>query len=344
SAGGGLRFEEASEEVGLADGARLFGLGVTWLDVDLDGWIDLYVANDTGPNYLYRNRGGRFEETAHFDGAAVTEDGKEQGSMGIAVADLAGEGWPSLFVTNFSEEYNTLYRNHRGEYFDDASFPSGTAASSLRQVGWGTAFLDLDNDGRLDLLVVNGHVYPQMDEIRLEASAPYLQPALLYRGLAKGTFEEVAPGGPLAEPRASRGLAVGDLDNDGRLDLVITDLDAETRVLRNLTRDAGHWLLVELRGRPPRRDALGARLSLQAGGSTQTRQVSSGTSYLSQHDLRQHFGLGRTATVESIEVHWPDGSSSTHGPFPADRIVILEQPEPVTEPSPNPDSKRRPGN
>ncbi|MEM9552775.1 MAG: CRTAC1 family protein [Acidobacteriota bacterium] len=329
-----VRFHEMAREAGLDDAAKLFGLGVTWVDVDLDGRLDLYVANDTGANFLYRNRSRdgapRFEESAHFDGVAVTEDGKEQGSMGIAVGDYDNNGWPSLFVTNFSEEQNVLYRSQGGDYFQDASFSSGLAAESLPFVGWGTAFVDFDNDGWLDLVVANGHVYPQMDEIRLEASRPYLQRGMLYRNLRNGRFEQIVADrdsdDPLAARRASRGLAAGDIDGDGRVDLVITDLDAETRVLRNVTTGAGHWLSVRLLGRGPRRDAVGAHLTLRTGERRQTRQVLSGTSYLSQHPLRQHFGLGDATRVDEIEVRWPDGSTSSHGPFAVDRRVVIEQP------------------
>ena len=324
---GSGRFEEAAKTAGLHDGAKLFGLGVTWLDVERDGWPDLYVANDTGANYLYINRrDGTFEESAHLWGVAVTEDGKEQGSMGVAVGDYLNDGWPGLFVTNFSEEYNALYRNRKGDYFTDDSVRSRLAYDNLPYVGWGTAFLDADNDGWLDLAWTNGHVYPQMDEIELEASAAYLQRSMLYRNAGDGTFAAVR-GGPLEHQRAARGLAVGDIDNDGRLDLVTTDLDAEARVLRNVSPRAGHWLIVELRARGPRHHALGAHLVARAGGLTLTRQVASGASYLSQHALRQHFGLGDAERVEKVEVTWPDGSRSSHGPFDADRIVRLEQPE-----------------
>ncbi len=318
---GSGRFEEVAKAAGLHDGAELFGLGVTWLDIERDGWPDLYVANDTGANYLYINqRDGTFEESAHVWGVAVTEDGKEQGSMGIAFGDYLNDGWLSLFVTNFSEEYNALYRNRKGEYFSDASFRARLATDNLRYVGWGTAFFDADNDGWLDLVWVNGHVYPQMDEIELEASAPYLQRSMLYRNARDGTFVEVR-GGPLGHDRAARGLAVGDIDNDGRLDLVTTDLDAEARILRNVSPESGHWLTVELQ-----QPALGAYLVAQAGGLTLTRQVTSGSSYLSQHPLRQHFGLGDIKRVEKIDVTWPGGSRSSHGPFEADRLVRLEQP------------------
>ena len=322
------KFTEAGAAAGLADGEKKFGLGLGWFDADGDGWQDLYVANDTNANYLYLNRkDGTFEQASYLLGAAVSEDGKEQGSMGIAIGDYLNEGWLSLLVTNFSEEYNTLYRNHGGEYFTDASFRSRTAAASVRHVGWGTAFADVDNDGWLDLLVVNGHVYPQIDAIELEASAPYRQRRMLFMNRGDGGFEEVtASAGPLAQEAVSRGLAVGDLDNDGRLDLVINDLDGKAQLLRNETPDAGHWLAVRLEGKGLVKDGIGALITVSSGGRRRIRPVRSGTSYLSQDDLRQHFGLGAAGTVDAVEVLWPDGSTSKRERVQADRLIVMRQP------------------
>ncbi len=322
------KFTEAGAAAGLADGEKMFGLGVGWFDADRDGWQDLYVANDTQANYLYLNRkDGTFEQASYLLGSAVSEDGKEQGSMGIAVGDYLNEGWLSLLVTNFSEEYNTLYRNHRGEYFVDVSFRSKTAAVSVRHVGWGTAFADLDNDGWLDLLVVNGHVYPQIDAIELEASAPYRQRRMLFRNRGDGSFEEVIAGaGPLAQETVSRGLAVGDLDNDGRLDLVINDLDGKAQLLRNETPNPGHWLAVRLEGKGLMKDAVGALITVSSGGERRIRPVRSGTGYLSQDDLRQHFGLGAAGTVDAVEVLWPDGSTSKRERLEADQLIVIRQP------------------
>ncbi|MCG8456355.1 MAG: ASPIC/UnbV domain-containing protein, partial [Holophagales bacterium] len=245
----------------------------------------------------------------------------------------------------FSEEYNALYRNEGG-YFGDVSFLSGTGASSLPYVGWGTAFLDLENDGWEDLLVVNGHVYPQLDHAKLGASAPYRQRRLLYRNLGRTRVEGASPGTAvpraprhagfeekaeaygevLAQLRVSRGLATGDLDGDGRIDLVINDLDGEPQVLLNRHAPAGHWLIVELEGRSPNRDAIGARITAREGEETWTRLVRSGTSYLSQCDTRQHFGLGEAAKLDSLEVRWPDGSLSRLENVAVDRVLRIEQP------------------
>ncbi len=321
-------FTEAGKDAGLGDEAELFGLGVAWLDVDGDGWQDLFVANDTKPNYLYLNqKDGTFEDVSFLFGAAVSEDGKEQGSMGIAVGDYRNEGWLSLFVTHFSEEYNTLYRNHEGGYFSDASFAAGLATSSLRHVGWGTAFADLDNDRWLDLVLVNGHVYPQIDAIDLEASAPYRQRRMLFHNRGDGSFAEVVEkGSPLANKAVSRGLAVGDLDNDGRLDLVLANMDGPAQVLRNETPEPGHWLSIRLEGKGLNRDAIGALITVTTGGKRLIRPVRSGTSYLSQDDLRQHFGLGKSTKVDAIEVRWPDGATSKHTTSGVDRHLVLKQP------------------
>ncbi len=325
---GGGKFKEAGAAAGLADAAELFGLGVAWLDFDGDGWQDLYVANDTKPNYLYLNKkDGTFEDVSYLSGVAVSEDGREQGSMGIAVGDYLNEGRLSLLVTNFSEEYNTFYRNHEGGYFTDASVRSRVAAVSVRHVGWGTAFADVDNDGWLDLLVVNGHVYPQIDDIELEASAPYRQRRMLFMNRGDGGFEEmIVPGSPLSQETVSRGLAVGDLDNDGRLDLVIGDLDGKAQLLRNEAPATGHWLSVQLVGKGTMRDAVGALITVRTGKEKRIRPVRSGTSYLSQDDFRQHFGLGVVEKIDAIEVLWPDGSTSKRENVGVDRLIVMRQP------------------
>jgi hypothetical protein len=322
---GAGRFREVAQQVGVADPDGRYGLGVAWLDADGDGWLDLFVANDAGPNFLYRNRrDGTFVEEAFPMGIAVSEDGSEQGCMGVAVGDYDNSGRQSLFVTNFAEEYNALYHND-GAYFTDVSFRSKTAPSSLPYVGWGTAFFDFDNDGWQDILVVNGHVYPQLDQARLGASAPYRQRKLLYRNLGNGTFEEVAASlAPLLlEDRVSRGTVTGDLDHDGRLDVVVNDLDGSPQLLRNEHAAPGHWLTARLIGPPGNRDALGAVAAVRAGGRTQTRLVRSGTSYISQDDMAQHFGLGGAARAESLEVRWPDGRRSVLRDVPAGRVVVL---------------------
>lgn len=321
------RFTEIAEQAGVHDPDKLYGLGAVFFDADEDGWLDLYVANDTKANYLYLNKkDGTFEEMGHLMGVAVSEDGEQQGSMGIAVGDYLNEGRFSLFVTNFAEEYNALYYNEGG-YFSDVSFRSGTALSSLRYVGWGTAFLDMDNDGWLDLLLNNGHVYPQVVDLEMEAIAPYHQRRLLYRNQRDGTFVEISEeaGGPLLAERVSRGMAVGDLDNDGRLDVVINNLVGKAEVWRNVSSGTGHWLLVRLVGKGKMRDAIGATVTVRVGETRQTRLVQSGSSYLSQDDQRLHFGLGTAEKVDSIEVQWPDGTRTEHPGVDANQILEIRQ-------------------
>jgi hypothetical protein len=326
--GGDGRFKEVGEAAGVSDPRAYFGLGVAWFDANDDGWPDLYVANDSTPSFLYVNqKDGTFKEAAFPMGVAVSEDGAEQGGMGLAVGDYDGSGRFSIFKTNFAEEYNNLYRNE-GDHFTDMAFRSGTGAVSLPFVGWGAAFLDYDNDGHLDLLAVNGHVYPQMDQARLGASAGYRQRKLLYRNRGDGRFEEVATqfGAVLTDERVSRGMAVGDLDNDGRLDVVINDLDGSPQVLRNELEGAGNWLLVKLKGKGKNTDAVGAVVRAKTGVRTQMRVVQSGTSYISQEDMRRHFGLGAEKQVDVLEVLWPDGTTTKMENVKPNRLVEIAQP------------------
>ena len=323
---GQWRFKDVSEAAGVNDPRAYFGLGVAWFDANADGWPDLYVANDSTPSFLYINqKDGTFKEQAFPLGVAVSEDGAEQGGMGLAIGDFDGSGRFSIFKTNFSEEYNNLYRND-GDHFTDVAFRSRTGALSLPFVGWGTAFFDYDNDGLLDLMVVNGHVYPQLDQARLGASAGYRQRRLLYHNRGDGTFDEVAAqyGAVFTEERVSRGLAVGDLDDDGRLDVVVNDLDGSPQVLHNELPGTGHWLIVKLRGKGGNTDAIGAIVTATAGRMRLLRLVRSGTGYISQDDMRLHFGLGAEAQAD-LEVRWPDGTTTRREGVKADQILEIRQ-------------------
>jgi hypothetical protein len=325
---GNGRFAEVSEKAGVRDTHEYYGLGIAWFDYNGDGWPDLYVTNDSQPNYLYENqKDGTFKDVGFPAGVAVSEDGSEQGSMGVAVGDYTNTGRPSLFVTNFGEEYNALFRND-GTHFTDVSFRSKTAPASLPLVMWGTAFLDYDNDGWEDLIAVAGHVYPQMDQVKTGASMGYRQPKLLYHNNRDGTFAEVSRqyGPVFADKRVSRGLAVGDLDNDGRVDVVVNDLDGPAQVLRNELAAAGHWLIVRLQGKGGNPDALGAVVTVQAGPLRMSRYVRSGTSYISQDDVRPHFGLGAQAQADLVEVRWPDQTVTRMEKVAADRVVAIKQP------------------
>jgi len=324
---GSGHFTEVGEKAGVSDPRAYFGLGVAWFDFNDDGWPDLYVANDSTPSFLYINqKDGTFKEAAFPMGVAVSEDGAEQGGMGVTVGDYDNAGRLSLFKTNFAEEYNNLYHNDR-DHFTDLAFRSKTGPSSIPYVGWGTSFFDYDNDGLLDIIAVNGHVYPQMDQARLGASAGYRQRKLLYHNLGGGLFEEVAAqfGPVLTEERVSRGLAVGDLDNDGRLDVVINDLDGPPQVLHNEIPGAGNWLIVHLTGRGKNTDAIGAVVRVKAGAQNLMRMVQSGTGYISQEDMRRHFGLGTATQADSVEVTWPDGTTTQLANVKANQIVEVQQ-------------------
>jgi hypothetical protein len=330
-------FEDVSEKAGVSDPAGRFGMGAVWSDFDGDGPPDLFVANDAGPNFLYRNNGrGAFADESLRSGTALSEDGKEQGSMGIAIGDYSHSGGWSILVTNFSDEYNALYRHDKGLQFTDASFASQTAKAGIPLVGWGTHFFDYDNDGWLDLFVANGHVYPQVERAGL--TTRYAQRKLLYRNNRDGTFSEAAASGSaISEPKVSRGSAAGDLDNDGDLDIVVNNLDGSSTVLRNDGGNRGGFLVVDLEARAGNRSATGAVVVVRAGDLVQRAERRSGDSYLSHSDPRLHFGLGDRATVGSIEVRWPDGTTQRLGEVPANRFVKIVQgsaPETVRTASP----------
>jgi enediyne biosynthesis protein E4 len=314
-------FTDVSKSAGVDDPNGYFGMSVVWADFNNTGRPDIYVANDSTPNYLYRNDGhGKFTEVGLESGTAVNEDGSEQASMGIAIGDYLHNGRPSLYLTNFADEYDTLYRNDGDWNFQDVSYKSGVALPSLPYVKWGDAFVDLDNDGWLDLIAVGGHVYPQVDE--LPKSVGFREPKLLHFNLTDGTFcdASVQAGPALQEKRVARGLAVGDLFNDGNMDVVIEDLVGPPMVLKNQGIPGRHWVSFELAGTKSNRLAIGARLKIVAGGMTQTAEVHSGGSYLSQNDLRVHFGLGAATKVDSLEIRWPSGVTEVVKGLAADKF------------------------
>ena len=317
-------FEDVSTKAGVADPGERFGMGVAWSDVDGDGRPDLFVANDAGPNFLYKNNGnGTFVDVALQAGTALSENGKEQGSMGVAIADYNHSGGWSIFVTNFSDEYNALYRHDQGFQFTDVSFASQTAQPSLPLVGWGTHFLDYDNDGWLDLLVVNGHVYPQVERAGL--ATRYAQRKLLYRNNRNGTFTDAAAtaGPAIGAPSVSRGSAAGDLDNDGDLDVVINNLDGAATVLRNDGGNGGNFLVVDLEGRTGNRRGVGAIVTVTAADLVQRAERRSGDSYLSHSDARLHFGLGSRTKVDAVDVRWPNGTLQRFGEIPANAFIRI---------------------
>lgn len=318
-------FTEVAKLAGVDDAKRFFGLGSVWSDFDDDGKIDLFVANDGEPNYLYHNEGGgHFKEIGYDAGVAVSEDGVEQANMGVALGDFMHAGRMSIAISHFSDEYMVLYRNDGNLNFSDVSHAAGVARSTVPFVGWGDAFVDLNNSGWLDLVLVNGHVYPQVDNAKLGTA--YREPKLVFQNQRDGTFKDVSAqmGSAATTAQVSRGLAVGDLFNKGRLNLVVENLTGLPMILEARPDPSHHWVSFELEGSKDRL-ALNARVYVTTGGVRQMNEIRSGGSYLSQSDLRLHFGLGDAAKIDKVEVRWPDGSSQSFEGVAADRFYRLKQ-------------------
>jgi hypothetical protein len=322
---GAGRFRERGAEAGINRAEGAYGLGVAAGDLDGDGLPDLYVANDTTANFLWRNLGGgRFEESGIYAGAALSEEAQGQAGMGVALGDAGGSHRLDIFVSNYSEEHNAFYRNLGGGGFEERTAGAGLKqGESFLALGWGAVFADLDNDADLDLVVANGHVHPRAGEANPALS--YLQRCFFLLNDGRGRFEERgrALGEAAAAPRAHRGLAAGDIDGDGDIDLLITVLDGPAVLLINEGERLGRALRVRLEGRRSNREGIGARLWLSAGGKAQMREVSRGGSYLSSSDALIHFGLGGAARAESLRVRWPSGLEETVGPLEAGFVYVL---------------------
>jgi hypothetical protein len=319
-------FLEVAKQAGVDDAKRFFGLTAVWSDFANGGKLDLFVANDGEPNYLYKNNGdGTFKELGYESGVALSGDGTEHANMGVALGDYMHTGRMSVFVSHFSDEYAVLYRNDGGLNFSDVSHASGVAQPTVPFVGWGDAFVDLDNSGWLDLVLVNGHVYPQVDNARL--GTMYKEPKLVFQNQRNGNFKDVSAqaGGALAVPQVSRGLAVGDLFNSGRLDIVVENLTGGPMILEAKSPPENHWVSFQLEGSTSNRLALNARVYVTTGSMRQMDEVRSGGSYLSQSDLRLHFGLGDAARINSVEVRWPNGATQTFKDVAADRFYRVKQ-------------------
>jgi hypothetical protein len=325
------RFRDIAEEAGI-DPERLYGLGVVIADYDNDGLPDIFVANDLATNLLYRNLGNRrFEELAVPAGAALSEDGIEEGSMGVDFGDIDNDGWLDLYYTNSSYQSNTLLWNSRDTTFTNLTNFAGHGQSTWLFVGWGTAFADLDLDGREDLFVVNGHLYPEAD--KFEMGLKYHQRPLLFLNQGNRKFREAGLEFGILKEENGRGLAVGDFDNDGDLDLLINNLDGAPTLLRNDIAPGRHWLIVQCAGREGNRSAIGARLTLttvdrKGKRHRQVREIKSGTSYLSHNDLRVHFGLGPAASAEELRVRWASGKVEVWRNLEANQILTIDEGKP----------------
>ena len=319
-------FTNVSAQVGLAMDSKYYGLGVAVGDYDNDGWTDIYVANDSCPSFLYHNeRNGTFKEVGLLTGAALSDDGTEQAGMGVDFGDYDNDGWLDITKTNFSYDYNNLYHNEHNGTFVERAMTAGIAQVTMPFVCWGTRFVDYDNDGWKDIFVATGHVYPHL-LTNPAGGEKYYQRKLLFRNLGNGKFAEVgARSGPgLQVEKASRGVAFGDLDNDGDVDAVIANLDEVPTVLRNDGGNAKNWLLVRLNGTRWNRFGLGSRVKVTAGGVSQIAEATTASSIYSANDPRLHFGLG-DAREADIEVVWPGDKTQTFKAVPANRIITIDQ-------------------
>ena len=317
-------FEDVSKKAGVDNENHFFGMQPVWADFANDGWLDLYVAHDVNPNYLFRNKhDGTFEDVGLLTGTAVNSEGQMQGSMGVDIADFDHDGLLDILVTNYIQEGVDLYWNRGANGFDQISGSAGLLQSTRRYVGWGAAFFDMDNDGWLDILVTNGHIYPQVDAGK--GNVNFRQPLLLFRNRRDRTFEDVSDlsglnAGALC---VRRGAAFGDVNNDGKVDVLILNHNGTPSLLINRTQTDNHAALFKLVGTKSNKAAIGARVTVTAGGVTQFMQVRSGSSYLSQNDLRLHFGLGVSSVMEKVEVSWPSGAKDVLHNLPAEFIYTI---------------------
>jgi enediyne biosynthesis protein E4 len=301
-----------------------YGMGAASADFDNDGWPDIYVACDTAPSLLYRNNhDGTFREIAIPAGCALDEHGVALAGMGVGVADYDGDGWLDIVRTNFSEQVTTLYRNYGGT-FEVASIKAGLGVNR-KHLGFGVDFFDFDNDGWSDIFIANGHVYAQIANRKLHVT--YRQPKLIYRNRGDGRFGDVSStsGAAIRAENLGRGCAFGDFDNDGDVDVLVNNLDGPPTLLRNDGGNRNNWILIKCVGTRSNRSAIGTRLKVTADGRSQIDEVMSGSSYYSQNDLRLHFGLGRAARVDTVEIAWPSGEKETLRNVPANHLIVCHE-------------------
>jgi hypothetical protein len=330
---GGVAFEDVSMRAGIAP-HRGNGLGVAVSDVDDDGWPDVFVANDSTPNFLFHNqRNGSFTEIAGLAGVAVSSDGKPRAGMGTAFGDFSGIGRPGLVVTNHETEMHSLFLNLGARLFSDVTVRSGVGPATRPYVGFGVVFFDYDNDTRLDLAIVNGNVMANVAQVR--AGAKLAQRKLLLRNAGERFVDVTKQAGPgFAIEGVGRALAAGDVDNDGDLDLLVGNNGDRPNLLINDGGNRGNALLVQAAGTTSNRGGLGTKLTLTAGGRRQVREVQSGSSYLAQNDLRAHFGLGRAERAERLEIRWPDGSTEVVENLAANQLLVVRQGSGIVSRSP----------
>jgi enediyne biosynthesis protein E4 len=320
-------FTDVSGKAGVSDQKGYYGFASTFVDVDDDGWVDLLVANDSKPNYFYRNRhDGTFEDESYLSGFALTEDGRVMASMGIAVGDYNRDGRLDFYISNFADDYSVLFRNEGSGVFAEVTLQAGLVEPTIPFLKWGTGFLDFDNDGWQDLFVANGHVFPIID--KQNWGSTWAQRPQLFRNLNGVKFQEVPPatGSGLALVIPARGAAFGDLFNDGRVGVVINNLNSTPALLRNVVKNRNHWLELKLIGGPKSpRDGIGAKVFVTADGMTQRNDVFSGGSYGSNSDPRVHFGLGTSSKVTKIEIQWPSGTRQLVNAPKVDRILTVDE-------------------
>ena len=326
-------FTDVSEKSGIAEPHQNYCLSALTGDFDGDGWPDIFVACDQTPSLLFMNQhDGTFAEEALFRGVALNDDGKAMSGMGATAADYNHSGWLSIFRTNFSDERETLYRNRGKGEFEDATLGAGMAHNT-RFVGWGCAFLDFDNDGWKDLLLVNGHVFPEVERKNIDIH--FKDRRIVYRNLRNSAFEDISKeAGPgILDKHSSRGVAIGDIDNDGAVEVLINNQGERPSLLKAAAKPPGNWALIQLTGTKSNRSAIGAVVRVTAGGMTQMDEVRSGGGFISQSDLRLHFGLGDAQRIDKVEIRWPCGATEEKTNLDVNRVLTFTEPAGVSRDS-----------